>query len=75
MKEYNVQKIHDGDRYATLKTVGKQYAKIYNKHLPTIECPCGREYRINNMFKCLYCEVFFCRSCAKEHFGQSREKG
>ncbi len=39
--------------------------------LMTVTCPCGWKRGITLMYKCLYCDVWFCRSCAEEHFGKS----
>lgn len=39
--------------------------------LVTITCPCGRERGWTLMYKCLYCDTYFCRECAEEHFGKS----
>jgi hypothetical protein len=36
-----------------------------------IKCPCNWHYRITNMYHCLYCKVYFCTSCAENHFGQT----
>lgn len=37
----------------------------------TITCPCGRERGITQMYQCLYCKVWFCQSCAEQHFGKT----
>lgn len=34
----------------------------------TITCPCGANKILIYMYKCLYCGIFFCKKCAKEHF-------
>jgi len=33
-----------------------------------IDCQCKKVVSINQMFKCLYCGIYFCQSCASEHF-------
>jgi hypothetical protein len=39
--------------------------------LATTTCPCGRIRSNFYMYRCLYCEVMFCNTCAEEHFGQT----
>lgn len=70
MEDIDVQDIHEGERIPTLEVIGIQYNQIYEEDIPTIKCPCGKEYSLNNLFKCLYCEVFFCKSCASIHFSE-----
>lgn len=35
-----------------------------------ITCPCGRRIALRAAYKCLYCSLWFCGQCAKEHFGR-----
>jgi hypothetical protein len=37
-----------------------------------IECICGRHFAMTRMYRCLYCGVWFCATCAEVHFGQTR---
>lgn len=39
---------------------------------PKIECGCGLAAPIRFLFRCLYCGVWFCQTCAEEHFGKTR---
>lgn len=34
-------------------------------------CPCGHRAVIWALYRCLYCGIFFCKTCAQEHFGYS----
>jgi len=44
------------------------------KNWKTIQCVCGRNFVIENTFRCLYCGERFCEKCAEIHFGQTREE-
>jgi hypothetical protein len=37
-----------------------------------ITCPCGTRAPVRFLFRCLYCGVWFCQSCAEVHFGKKR---
>jgi hypothetical protein len=37
-----------------------------------IECACKRYFPAARMYRCLYCGVWFCATCAEVHFGQTR---
>lgn len=39
-----------------------------------IACACGRKHMVVNMYKCLYCDIWFCVHCAERHFGKTREQ-
>ncbi len=30
---------------------------------------CGKDFPFHGVFRCYYCYLYFCRLCAKEHFG------
>lgn len=34
----------------------------------TVTCTRGLKLEIIKAYKCLYCGIWFCRRCAKEHF-------
>ena len=34
-----------------------------------IRCGCLRLDKMLYMYRCLYCGIWFCKSCAEEHFG------
>lgn len=40
----------------------------------TITCGCGWKRAAVKMYKCLYCEVWFCEHCAETHFGMTRKE-
>ncbi|MCP4700498.1 MAG: hypothetical protein GY862_27150 [Gammaproteobacteria bacterium] len=36
-----------------------------------LTCPCDKKAPIVRMFQCLYCNVWFCKTCAEQHFGKT----
>ena len=36
-----------------------------------ITCGCGTKRALVLMYKCLYCNEWFCHGCAEEHFGET----
>jgi len=34
-----------------------------------LHCPCGSEIYLTNAYKCGFCGVWLCASCAQRHFG------
>ena len=39
-----------------------------------IHCACGHYTKFIYLYRCLYCSVWFCKTCAEEHFGQTVEE-
>lgn len=39
---------------------------------PALTCECGRVMAIRWMYKCLYCDLWFCQSCMEIHCGKTR---
>ena len=35
-----------------------------------ITCICGIKFGLEWLFRCYYCGVWFCESCAEKHFGK-----
>lgn len=68
-----VQRIHDGERIPVLRTIGEQ-SKELNGIVRSVTCPCGSRRNVRSMFQCLYCEVWFCRGCADDHFDDQDEE-
>lgn len=60
--------IHDGDRNATLTAIGEQASELHGVDRIPITCPCGTTLPLREAFRCLYCEVYWCPSCAEDHF-------
>lgn len=52
-----------------LEIVGKQLRKIppFVGNIK-ITCPCSNRIKIYYAYKCFFCKIWFCESCAKEHF-------
>ena len=36
-----------------------------------LTCFCGDEIPLLESYKCLYCDGWFCETCAEEHFGKT----
>lgn len=36
---------------------------------PQVTCRCSEKMPIQYMYRCMECGLWFCKSCAKEHFG------
>lgn len=60
--------------YRQIKETVAQDAEGVTVRLATITCPCGWKRSIMHMFQCLYCNVWFCKSCAEQHFGKTVEQ-
>lgn len=68
------------ERDEILQTIGKQYDEVmgplhfnYDK-LPHVTCPCKKRVSIFHAYQCLYCAIWFCKKCAKEHFGPEHDE-
>jgi hypothetical protein len=66
--EPRIERVHNGERIAVNKTIGEQ-SKELNGIERSVTCPCGTRRNIRSVYQCLYCEVWFCKNCAREHFG------
>jgi hypothetical protein len=56
---------------ATIALRDKQWHEAKGAQ-PRVTCGCGLRAPIRFLFKCLYCECFFCDKCAEVHFGETR---
>lgn len=59
---------------AQLKETVDQSVQGVVVRLSTITCGCGWERGITEMYKCLYCGIWFCQLCAEVHFGKTIEE-
>jgi len=62
------------DRKTILLTIaeqGKEWFMLRNES-PKVTCPCGKQRAIGMLYKCLYCDIFFCRICAAKHFKEMK---
>jgi len=50
----------------------KQYKQIRGK-CPDVTCVCGKTINMHYAYRCLYCGIYFCETCAKAHFGQEKD--
>lgn len=67
----DITKIHSGDRIATLRGIADQ-SKVTNEFIHIkIDCPCGRNGALYFFYRCFFCDIYFCKICAKDHFGIS----
>lgn len=64
----NLEGVHEGEREATLEAIGEQASELYGKPEPSVTCPCGLTGPLPRMFRCFYCEVWFCPRHAEQHF-------
>lgn len=55
----------------TRETV-KQEARGITVRMATVHCgDCNRDRPLVHLYKCLYCEIYFCKQCAENHFGKT----
>ena len=56
-----------------LEFIGMQEADKICSSSMKIRCPCLALRLWKEMYRCLYCGVWLCKSCAEEHFGKTIE--
>lgn len=39
-----------------------------------VTCACGRAHPVYELYRCRWCDEFYCRKCAAEHFGGDASK-
>ena len=39
--------------------------------MATMTCGCGSKRAVVKMYQCLYCNEWYCVTCAEQHFGQT----
>lgn len=66
---YSASAIHDGDRDDILTANYEQAKELHSQAEPEVTCPCGASGPLRTAFQCFYCGVYFCPSCAEDHFG------
>jgi hypothetical protein len=42
--------------------------------LQQVTCSCGFKMPLRFAYKCLYCNEFYCGTCAEMHFGKTRKQ-
>lgn len=62
---------HDAPNLGSLVALQWRQAK---GEQPKVQCPCGLTAPLRFLYRCLYCGAFFCKKCAEEHFGKTREE-
>lgn len=40
----------------------------------TVRCACKQSFLINEVWRCFFCDVWYCNECAEEHFGMTKEQ-
>jgi hypothetical protein len=62
---------HDDDDIISKRVaVRKQRDELQKQHLVWVTCPCGKKIALKMAFRCWFCGITFCDTCAKEHFGE-----
>lgn len=54
-----------------------QESKLFDKNLPEILITCGacsKKLKIQVMFRCYYCKVYFCPVCSSIHFKEKENE-
>jgi hypothetical protein len=59
-------------RSEILETVWRQSKELVHSTVK-VTCTCGKNISLRYAYKCLYCGIFFCKSCAKNHFGDNKD--
>ena len=57
--------------HAQMRETIQQESAGITVRMATITCGCGSIRSLVNMYKCLYCNEYYCVSCAQEHFGKT----
>lgn len=60
--------------YEQVKNVKEQQKLGVPSENIRIRCGCLKYVNWLYMHRCLYCSVFFCKTCAEEHFGKTIEQ-
>jgi DNA-binding XRE family transcriptional regulator len=73
LEDVDVDAVHAGERISVLEVIGNQESELYDPgsgydNVPKVTCPCGNRITWNFAYRCFYCEVIFCQSCAEDHF-------
>lgn len=63
-REQNMQIVYD-----QLKLIKVQETDEIPLEHSKIRCVCMKLVSFKNMYKCLYCGIWFCKECAELHFG------
>lgn len=65
------------EKAKSLEWYGEQYRLIMDQHkngtpalFVKIRCGCNKLIALTEMYRCLYCGVWFCKACAEIHFGK-----
>jgi hypothetical protein len=53
--------------------IKKQWEEAKGKN-PIVTCGCGARKPLRFMYKCYYCNEFYCEDCAPIHFGMTKEE-
>ena len=58
---------------AALEQVACQTEELMANGETKVTCECGKTVDLFYAYRCLYCEIVYCRKCAEIHFGQTVE--
>lgn len=70
----DLEAIHEGERLAVLEAIGEQAVEMDGQPMVSITCPCGVTVSLPNAYRCFYCDIYFCRGCAPDHFDENKEQ-
>ncbi len=75
--DIDVEPVTLEDKGKLLIIVASQSEEVIKAWDIKVTCPCGKKVGIILAYRCLYCGVYFCTSCAVRHFGKkdNEEKG
>jgi len=63
--------IHQETWQEKLAFVGKQRKQMMDVNRPFVRCWCMQKLWPHQAYKCLYCDEWYCKSCAEGHFGKT----
>jgi len=66
------------DKKEKRKIVGSQLKSLRDQGLHKIKVNCGECGKLTQIYygacRCFYCGIYFCKSCAEEHFKNDNKK-
>ena len=52
-----------------IKMIKEQVGRDIAADKVTVKCGCNKKIKVLYAYRCRYCGIFYCASCAEEHFG------
>lgn len=69
-----ISKKHGIQNIGQMELMEQQIRESKDNPGSVIKCGCGKKQPMRFMYRCYYCGVFFCFTCAADHFGQTRQE-